>query len=151
MGPALKPFFQRWSPTALRVAVGGFFVAVGALKAADPAAFLGSIENYQILPHTLSVAAAFYLPYLEILCGACLILRCWQAGAILLMGGMLLVFITALGSAWARGLNIACGCFGEGGEPGRYGLALLRDAALLGAVALLWRWKPEAPSKSPPT
>ncbi|MDD5349756.1 MAG: hypothetical protein PHQ12_06055 [Chthoniobacteraceae bacterium] len=136
----MEPPLKRWSRVGLRLLVGGVFVVAGTLKAAEPGAFLTSIENYQILPHMLAVAAAFYLPFLEILCGGCLILRRCQAGALALLGGMLLVFITALVIAWGRGLNIACGCFGDGGEPGRYGLELSRDLVLLGAVGWLW-WR----------
>jgi len=135
----MEPPLMRWIKLGLRLVVGGLFVVAGMLKAVEPAPFLAAIENYHILPHTLAVAAAFYLPYLEILCGGCLLLGRWQMGALVLMVGMTLVFILALASAWARGLNIACGCFGEGGEPGRYGLALLRDLLLLAALCWLWR------------
>ena len=94
------------------------------------------------------MAAAFYLPYLEILCGACLLLRRWQAGALALLGGLMLVFIAALASAWGRGLDIACGCFGADGEPGHYGLALARDLALLAALGWLWRGGRRVPKRS---
>jgi len=131
----MEPPLMRWMK--LRLLVGGLFMVAGTLKAAEPATFLTAIENYHILPRALAVAAAFYLPYLEILCGSCLVLRRWQTGALVLMGCLMLVFIVALASAWGRGLNIACGCFGEGGEPGRYGLALLRDLLLLAALCWL--------------
>jgi len=129
----------RWSQFILRLLVGGIFLLAGALKASDPAAFLKAIENYQIVPHSLAVATAFYLPWLEIFTGSALILRCWRRGALVLIGGMTLVFFFALLSAWVRDLEIACGCFGEGDEPIHYGWALTRNLMLLAAVAFLWR------------
>lgn len=48
---------------------------------------------------------------------------------------MLAVFIAAIASAWARGLQIDCGCFGGGGEVAAgqtaYASEIARDTALL--------------------
>ena len=48
---------------------------------------------------------------------------------------LLVVFLAAVGSAWARGLQIDCGCFGNGGQVAAgetaYPLEVLRDVALL--------------------
>jgi len=122
--------------------VGGLFVIAGALKASDPSAFFNAIENYQILPHALAVAATFFLPYLEIFCGMAVIFKRLHAGALVLLGGMTLVFIVALLLAWVRGLNIECGCFGAGDGPVNYGVALIRDLLLLAAIGFLW-WRRE--------
>jgi len=131
---------MRWGKTVLRTAVGGLFVYAGVLKASDPTAFLKSIENYQILPHAAAVAAAFYLPYLEIFCGTGLALKRLQSGALALLGGLMFVFIVALLAAWVRGLDIDCGCFGSGDGTAHYGLALARDFSILAALCFLaWR------------
>jgi hypothetical protein len=57
---------------------------------------------------------------------------------------LLLVFVGAVASAWARGLQIDCGCFGDGGQvaAGRtaYPVEILRDLALLLAALALARW-----------
>ena len=49
------------------------------------------------------------------------------------------IFIIAIAQAWARGLNIDCGCFGGGGtiEPGQtqYLQEIIRD---VGLVLLAW-------------
>jgi hypothetical protein len=44
------------------------FIYAGAVKALDPVQFASDIDNYKILPWPVSVALAFYLPWLEILC-----------------------------------------------------------------------------------
>jgi hypothetical protein len=55
------------------------------------------------------------------------------------------VFLVAVGSAWARGLQIDCGCFGGGGQvaAGRtaYPAEVARDAGLL-VVALALARRP---------
>jgi hypothetical protein len=54
------------------------------------------------------------------------------------------IFIIAIGQAWARGLNIDCGCFGGGGTvaPGetRYLQEILRDAGLVAMALFLLRY-----------
>jgi hypothetical protein len=60
-------------------------------------------------------------------------------------GVLLLVYVAAIASAWARGLRIDCGCFSHGGyDPGangvRYATDIGRDLSLLLAAGLLvWR------------
>jgi hypothetical protein len=54
---------------------------------------------------------------------------------------LMVIYMTAIASAWVRGLRIDCGCFGSGGGLAAgvsptYGVELLRDAALL-ALAVL--------------
>ena len=57
---------------------------------------------------------------------------------------VLVVFIAAVGSAWARGLQIDCGCFGNGGQVAAgetsYPAEILRDVALLLVALALARW-----------
>ena len=135
-----KQTLIRRGQAVLRIAAGGLFIYAGVLKAFEPMAFLQSIENYQILPHAAAVAASFYLPYLEIFCGTGLVFKRLQAGALALLGGMMLAFMTALLAAWTRGLDIDCGCFGAGDGTGHYGMALARDFAILAALCVLaWR------------
>lgn len=120
----------------LRVIVGGVFIYAGLLKAIDPAQFAKDVDNYRILPFVASAAVASYLPWLEIIAGAALILGICRAGATLLLGGMLLIFFGALSSAWARGLDIGCGCFGHATNKSKYPLSLLIDAALFTALCV---------------
>ncbi|PYI74897.1 MAG: hypothetical protein DMF01_09095, partial [Verrucomicrobia bacterium] len=52
--------------------VAGIFIYAGSIKALDPVQFANDIDNYKILPWPISVALAFYLPWLEIFCGLAL-------------------------------------------------------------------------------
>ena len=130
-----------WFPPVLRVGLGALFIYSGIVKALAPGAFLVQVENYEILPHVAAVCVSLYLPFLEVLCGSALILRRFDRGGLLLLGAMMAVFMLALGSAWARGLNIECGCFGLGGGRGRYALDLGRDALIVAGLVVLWRKK----------
>lgn len=124
----------------LRLIVGGVFIYAGALKVIDPARFAKDVDNYHLLPPGVVAAVALYLPWLEILCGLALAIGVLRVGATLLLGGMLVAFIVALSSAWARGLDINCGCFGHGASKSNYPLALPLDAVLLAALCIsAWR------------
>ena len=135
---------RHWVSAALRLALGGVFLWAGVLKAMAPTALLADVENYRILPDLPSVLIALYLPYLEIVCGLALWCRRLERGAVALMGAMMAVFVIALASAWLRGLDIECGCFGSGGGHAAYGMTLGRDVAILAALAFLWK-SPTAP------
>lgn len=134
----------------LRLVLGAVFVYAGIIKALHPDAFALQVENYRILGHAPSVAVSLYLPYLEIACGLSLLSKSLYAGGLFLTGTLTLIFTAALCSAWARGLDIACGCFGSGDGRTNYGRDLLRDIAMLGTVAFLYRRFYRAPGTAPP-
>ena len=111
--------------------LGALFVYAGALKAVDPVRFFTDIQNYDIIPwRGETVALAFYLPWLEIVSGVAIVLKPLRAGALLILTIMLLTFTAALALAWARGLNISCGCFGGESEKPHYLLWIVRDMGL---------------------
>lgn len=132
----------------LRLIVGGVFIYAGVLKAIDPAQFAKDVDNYRLLPLAASAAVGLYLPWLEILAGAALAATRWHRGASLLIGGMLVAFLVALSTAWARGLDISCGCFGQASNKSNYPLALLLDVVLLAALSITaWRSERLGPAK----
>jgi hypothetical protein len=82
----------------------------------DPATFAKAIWNYRIALPLLGVnyvnATALFLPALELVLALVLAVGIWRRGASLLTMAFMLLFIVAISSAIARGLNIECGCFG---------------------------------------
>ena len=68
----------------VRVTVGGLFVFAGATKAYDPGAFAIEIQRYQLVPWILAALISVYLPWLEMLSGALLLLKRFERGALLL-------------------------------------------------------------------
>jgi putative oxidoreductase len=122
----------------VRIALGTLFVFAGATKAYDPGAFAIEIQRYQLVPWIPGALAALYLPWLEMLVGALLLLKRLERGAVLLIACLLVVFSLALLSAMFRGLNIDCGCFGKVfAETGTI-LPLLRNILLLALTGFLW-------------
>lgn len=128
----------------LAIIIGALFVYAGALKAWDPVRFAGDIENYHILPWALNVRLAFFLPWLEMICGLALIFRRLYSGALALLLSLLLVFIGASIAAKARGIDISCGCFGHVSDQLSFAWHIVLDFAILAGVVALWRWDAES-------
>jgi len=123
----------------LGVIIGGIFVYAGAVKVLDPVQFGLDIDNYKILPWFVSVRLAFYLPWLEILCGLTLILRLLYRGGLSILTVLVVVFIGATVAAKARGLDITCGCFGHASQHWSFAQHMAIDLAIfLALTALLW-------------
>jgi len=123
----------------LDLIVGGIFIYAGAIKALDPVQFGFDIDNYKSLPWFISVRLAFFLPWLEILCGLALIFRFLYRGGLSILTTLVLVFIGATIVAKARGLDITCGCFGHASEHWSFVQHTAIDLAILLALAaLLW-------------
>jgi len=124
---------------ALRLGLGGLFVVTGALKLGDVPAFATEIHNYQLFPRFAPLLAAT-LPTIEIALGAALIVgrRPWVRAGALGSTALLAVFTAAVVSVVVRGINITCGCFGEGSGPVTM-LTVVRDVALVAAGAALYR------------
>lgn len=130
---------------ALRLGLGGLFLVAGALKLSDPSAFAVEIHNYQLLPELAPVLAAA-LPTVELALGAAMAIgpRRWAHAGAFAATLVLLVFTVAVSSVVVRGINITCGCFGEGSGPVT-ALTVLRDIALIAAaLALTWLTRPDA-------
>ncbi len=96
----------------LRWLLGGLLLWAAVSKLANPTAFLGSIYAYELpLPRLWQQIAAVLLPWLELLCGLLLLAGFWCETTLLLVTVLMALFVVATGQAWARGLDIACGCF----------------------------------------
>jgi putative oxidoreductase len=118
--------------------IGGIFIYAGVIKAMDPVAFANDIDNYKILTWPLVVRLAFYLPWLELLCGLALILRFFYRGGLFILTGLTFVFIAASVIAKVRGLDITCGCFGHASKNWNFSGHLALDLAILAALSALW-------------
>jgi len=122
-----------------RLILAAVFIYAGAIKAHDVVGFAGQIAHYQLLPYAWNYLVAAILPYLELLCGILLLLNRRVRPAVLALFILNLIFIVALGSALARGLDIDCGCFRpDATNPTGPGLALLRDLGLLALLLVTW-------------
>jgi uncharacterized membrane protein YphA (DoxX/SURF4 family) len=129
---------MKFSWRILDLVVGGIFVYAGVLKVLDPVQFANDIDNYKTLPWFVSVRLAFYLPWLEILCGLALVCRFLYRGGVSILTALIVVFIGATIAAKVRGLDITCGCFGHASQHWSFPQHMAVDLAILAALLVLW-------------
>jgi uncharacterized membrane protein YphA (DoxX/SURF4 family) len=103
---------MNWLMWILRLLAGGVFLVAGALKVIDPAHFAANIDHFRLLPYFAVAPLALYLPWLEIICGLAVFVGAARRSALVLLFVLTVIFIVAIASAWMRGLDIRCGCFG---------------------------------------
>ena len=129
---------NRWSKIViktLKVILGVIFVFAGALKVRDPEAFKNAIESVRVLPVVFTKPLAYLLPWLEIWAGGAIASEKFRLGAPVLVASLLIAFLAVIASAWIRGLDINCGCFGDLFPSGTsFGTLIARNLALLAAA-----------------
>lgn len=135
----------------LRVGLAGIFLAAGVVKIWDfqhghsaTPDFTLAIQNYHLIPWPdATMLLAVYLPWVEVIAALGLFTRKLRLGASVLLSGLMIIFLVAIGSAWARGLEIACGCFGKDEFSTDYRALMFRDGCILIALVVLvtieWR------------
>ena len=120
----------------VRLGLAAVWLVAGGTKIGDLAASGRAVNAYQVMPYEVAKAVGGTLPFVEIALG--LLLLAGMAVRVVAGASMalLVVFIAGIVSAWVRGLQIDCGCFGTGGrlptgEDPTYGWEVLRDVGFL--------------------
>ena len=135
---------KQWVGLVARLIVGGVVLAAGLSKFSDPAGNVRAVRAYRILPESIVPTLGHALPTVEILLGSLLLLGLFTRVMAVLSALFFVAFIIGISSAWARGLEINCGCFGSNGIPAnpqrQYALDIARDTGLLLGAAWLVVW-----------
>jgi len=129
--------WKNWVSLAARLILGIVLIWSGAAKVGNLASSVTSTNAYQILPYGAVQVVGNALPFCEMGLGLLLVIGLFTRvmgalGALLMLG-----FIIAIASVWARGISIDCGCFGTGGpvDPAEataaYPWEILRDIGLM--------------------
>jgi len=128
----------RWALFGLRVILGAVFIYGGYVKLREPwALFAMGIDSYHLVPFRFVEPLARILPWFEVVVGVLLIVGLWLRLSSSVVSLMLVVFMTAMVHAYAKGQEINCGCFGSGEPISKW--TLLRDGSLLaGSLFLTW-------------
>jgi uncharacterized membrane protein YphA (DoxX/SURF4 family) len=118
-----------------RLVVSAAFIMAALPKIQDPVAFGVSVEAYRVITGKLAIWIALALPWLELVTGFGLLIPQIRRGSALIIVLLLILFISLHGSAWARGLDINCGCFSvhASDKAPDYLWLILRNVGLLAA------------------
>ena len=139
MSPLSRPVADGLG-TVVRLGLATVFLVSGALKVVDPAQTRVAVRAYELLSPDLVGPVATVLPLVELALGTLLVAGAFTRWVALASAVLLLVLMTAVTQAWARGLSIDCGCFGGGGAVAkgstRYPQELARDVGML--LLALW-------------
>jgi uncharacterized membrane protein YphA (DoxX/SURF4 family) len=125
-----------WLGTLARLGLGSAFLIAGALKIGDLAASGRAVAAYRLMPYDVAAAVGAAQPFVELALGALLVLGIATRFSAIIASVLLVAFLIGIGSAWARGLRIDCGCFSQGGDltgdqQPHYAWEVVRDIALL--------------------
>jgi uncharacterized membrane protein YphA (DoxX/SURF4 family) len=143
----LNDRFQPVITLLARLILGGVLLAAGGLKVFKPTDSANAVAAYKLMPTELAHLIGYALPWLEVAMGLLLIIGFMVRPAAVLSGLIMIVFIGAIASVWARGMLIDCGCFGGGGEidPSlaaevrmNYFIEIMRDLGLALAALYLY-------------
>jgi len=132
------------------IGLGAVFIYASLDKIAHPLDFARIVYRYQLAgpSATLGVVPAnvlaVVLPWVEIVTGILLVTGLWRREAALVAGGMLVMFLVAVGYVLWQGIDVAhCGCFTVGGEGRSAGWTLIAgDLGLLAAALYVANVRP---------
>ena len=143
----LNDRFQPVITLLARLILGGVLLAAGGLKVFKPTDSANAVAAYKLMPTEIAHLIGYALPWLEVAIGLLLIVGFMVRPAAVFSGLIMIVFIGAIASVWARGMLIDCGCFGGGGEidPSlasevrmNYFIEIMRDLGLALAALYLY-------------
>ncbi|HEY5247920.1 MAG TPA: DoxX family protein [Dermatophilaceae bacterium] len=124
-----------------RLILGVVLIWAGVAKVTSPGLSAQAVRAFQILPYDFAGYVGYGLPVVEILVGVLLVAGLLTRASAVVGGLLMVAFIVGIGSAWARGLSIDCGCFGGGGTIAaaqtQYPLEILRDVGVAACAAWL--------------
>jgi uncharacterized membrane protein YphA (DoxX/SURF4 family) len=125
-----------WISTVARLGLAAVFLVAGGLKVTDLAASGRAVNAYRLMDFDTAKVIGAVQPFLEIALGLLLLIGLAVRLSAIIAGIVLVIFIAGIASAWARGLQIDCGCFSKGGDlaggrTAEYGLEILRDVGFL--------------------
>jgi uncharacterized membrane protein YphA (DoxX/SURF4 family) len=132
----------KWVSLLVRLGLAAVFFFAGASKVTDLDASGRAVIAYELMPTGIAMTLGAVLPFFEIALGLLLLLGLATRLAAWIGAAVLVAFISGISSAWARGLNIDCGCFSKGGDlpPGQtpnYLPEILRDLVFLAMAIFL--------------
>ncbi len=117
--------------------LGYVFLLAGWHKCRAPVEFATTLANYKVLPEALVRQGVYLIPVAEIMIGAALLIPATRPVAAPAAGGLLCVYLAAIGINLLRGRrNIDCGCGGPAQKQTLSEWMLARNGLLLVLVLI---------------
>jgi len=132
--------------TLISWGLGALFLYAGTVKLLRPDEFQVDILSFHLVGFGSAYWIAIFLPALEVVAGAGIFLRGLRRESALILAVMSFVFAALLVSAWIRGIDVSCGCFGRAEAEINYPLVLGRNLLLVVAGVLVF-WFHSRPHK----
>lgn len=122
---------------ALKILLGGIFIAAGLFKWADPVSFQASILHLDFFPAQASWCLASTVPLVEVLAGLMCLTERYSKAAVSFLLILTGLYTLLLIIEFFRGINPDCGCFGRHLAHWPYWALLGRNFILLIGEAFL--------------
>ena len=104
---------NRWLLFALRLVLGGIFIAASVSKLQHQAEFVATVSGYGLLPATLAQFYGFAVPWVELFIGCSLILGIFSRFVSAVSILLIISFVVASAYRLFNPAGGGCGCFGE--------------------------------------
>lgn len=133
---------NKYLQITLRIILGAVFIFASYGKLFSPAEFAKAILRYEFLPLYFVNILAIVMPWIEFIVGLMLLFGVFKKASSMLAGISLVMFLIALISAYARGLDISCGCFSleETSSKGDIIYRIIQDFIMLIAVVVIYKF-----------
>jgi uncharacterized membrane protein YphA (DoxX/SURF4 family) len=118
------------------------FIYASVGKLFRPEDFAKAILRYEFLPIYFVNIMAIVMPWVEFFTGVLLILGIFKKASSMIASISLVVFLIALISAFARGLDISCGCFSleETSTKGDIIYRIVQDFFMLAGAIIVYKF-----------
>ena len=128
-----------------RVGLAGMFLYAGVIKLFEPAVLAQDISHYRVLPDAIAPWLALVLPVLEVVSALALLTPGYARGGAVLSALMLVLFAAAMTQAKLRGIDLACGCFGDDSQQVSFAKVALNLGLAILSLWIAWTTLPRAP------
>lgn len=135
--------WKKWLVLGLRILFGLLILWAAKDKLNKPIDFSQMVTNYRIpffLTPEVSRWIGIWLPYVEIMVGAFLILGIWLDAAVIINSILMVIFTALVTQAYFRGLDISCGCFAVDEAAPSIGIGKVIENLVLTGGSILLAW-----------
>jgi uncharacterized membrane protein YphA (DoxX/SURF4 family) len=148
----MKDFlYNKYFQTTLRIILGIVFIYASAGKLFNAEDFAKAILRYEFLPLYFVNLMAIIMPWVEFFTGVLLIIGIFKKASSIIASISLIVFLIALTSAFARGLDISCGCFSleETSSKGDIIYRIIEDIFMLAGAIVVYKFSYKKKTEEP--